>query len=330
MPQRTGLAGDVPAFHRISTRSVAAGDRLDYWRSQFQASYIDQPRACRGQGFESDMLASAPVGDVAFAHLRGDPVTCRFGTRASGLVLLGCVSAGVVAICHGHGHGQTVTVGPDGGLVLFDCDRPFTTSSQSYAMTYLALPRALVVRALGDDPVAPDEAVRILPSGMLADGLHRHLREMVVQGMDLAAGDANEAVRIARALAISLLAGLRPHWRSLPQSLDRALLDAARHQLRLHAGNPDFTAAQLAMALGCSRAHLYRLFERDGQTITGQLREYRLEHARQLLETRPGEPVGMIAMRCGYTDLSAFGKAFRRQFDLTPSECRHLAKIRNA
>lgn len=321
---RAGVASDVPVFRRISTRTVPAGDRFDYWRSQFDASRIEKPRASGIRDFEGEMLASAPSHGVVFADLHGDPITCHFGEQDSGVILLGCVSSGPVDIRHGHG--QTVSVGSHSGLVLFDCDRPFTTSSQRYAMTYLAMPRTLVTEVLNDDPVPSGAAVRVLPAGTLASGFHRYLCYMAAHGARLAAVNANEAMCTARALAISMLAGLRPHWRSLPETFDDALLTAARHQLDLHADDPGFTAEQLALVLGCSRAHLYRLFERQGQTITGQLRESRLQRARTLLETQPGESIGMIALRCGYTDLSAFGKAFRRRFGLAPSECRSLAQ----
>jgi AraC-like DNA-binding protein len=309
-----------PVLYRISTRAVPADARFDYWRTQFDASRIELPRRSGAQGYHGEMLASRPVDGVAFAELRGDPLVCHFGENDSDMILLGHVGSGTVEIRHGRD--RTTPVDVRSGLVLFDCDRPFTTTSQHYAMTYLALPRALVVEAMGSEPVPPGAAVRVLPAGTLAASFQRHLHDLATRGARLEATHAGAAVRTARALAVSTLVGLRPHLRSLPESLDDALLETVRHQLRLHAEDPQFTAGQLAHMLGCSRAHLYRLFERQGQTIGGQLREFRMQRARTLLETQPGESIGMISLRCGYTDLSAFGKAFRRHFGFAPSECR--------
>jgi len=315
-----------PLFYRRSTRTVPADARFDYWRAQFDASRIELPRRAGAHGFHGEMLASGPVDGVAFAELHGDPLICHFGENGSDMILLGHVGSGTVDIRHGHD--RITPVDARSGLVVFDCDRPFTTSSQRYAMTYLALPRALVVDAMASEPVAPDAAVRVLPAGTLATSFQRYLRSLAVRGARLDVASAGQAMRTARALALATLARLRPHRRSLPETLDGALLEAVRHQLRLHAEDPQFTAGHLAHMLGCSRAHLYRLFERQGQTIGGQLREFRMQRARTLLETQPGESIGMISLRCGYTDLSAFGKAFRRRFGLAPSECRESTPAR--
>jgi len=52
------------------------------------------------------------------------------------------------------------------------------------------------------------------------------------------------------------------------------------------------------------------------------LHEIRLRHAGRLLETLPTEPIALIAFDSGYIDLSAFGKAFKRRFSLTPGDWR--------
>lgn len=311
-------------FRGQSTHSVPLADRFDYWRSLFRASRIERPRSSISRGFDGEIVTSDPARDVVFSGLSGDPIACHFGQGDSDMVLLGCVRAGAVGIRRGCN--QLMEVRPQSGMVLFDCDRPFNTISQNYAMDFLALPRMLVTEVMADDPVAANSAVRTLPPGMLNGSLQRYMRSMATQGVQMATTDANNVIAVARALAVSILASVNTHWRSLPESYDDDVFAAARHQLRLHTNDPDFTADRLAATLGCSRAHLYRLFERRGQTITGQLREFRLHRARMLLETQAEQSVGMIAMQCGYTDLAAFGKAFRRRFGLAPSECRCLAE----
>lgn len=311
-------------FRRASTDSVPVAERFDYWRSLFRASRIERPRSSISRGFDGEIVTSDPARDVVFSGLHGEPIACQFGRGDSDMVLLGCVRAGTVGIRRGSE--QVMAVGPQSGVVLFDCDRPFNTLSGRYAMDYLVLPRTLITEVMADDPVAANRVVRVLPPGLLTLSLQQHMWTMAVHGVHMAPADANNTMAVARALAVSILAGVNTNWRSLPESYDDDLLAAARHQLRLHTGDPDFTADRLSAALGCSRAHLYRLFERRGQTITGQLREFRLQRAYTLLKTRPEQAVGMIAMYCGYTDLTAFGKAFRRRFGLAPSDCRSPAR----
>src|SRR5699024_8253954 len=162
----------------------------------------------------------------------------------------------------------------------------------------------------------------VLHTAPLTGSFLHHLAAMARHGPSRDSTSAVNAVHTATALGVSLLAGLRPRWPSQPL-LDDALLTSAKHQLHLRAGDPELTAARIARSLGCSRAHLYRLFERQGETVTGHLREFRLQRARSLLATRPHESIGMIALYCGYTDLSAFGKAFRRRYGLTPTDFRY-------
>ncbi|MDB6178313.1 GlxA family transcriptional regulator [Paracoccus sp. Z330] len=50
-------------------------------------------------------------------------------------------------------------------------------------------------------------------------------------------------------------------------------------------------------------------------------RQLRLEAARRLLETGQ-DPVSEVATRCGWADHSAFARAFRQQFSMTPREWR--------
>lgn len=315
--------GPAPLFQHVSTHDVPADSRLDYWRKQFPATRLERSRPTGHGNFHGDIVSTSPWQDVLFADLDSDPVTSHFGTSENGVVLLGCVRSGVVHIRHGRD--ATLPVDENTGLLLFDCDRPFTTLSQRCTMTYLALPRNLVAQALGCEPVSAHEAVRVMPASTLASGYLRHLRQLAASARALDGEKATHALHTARSLAITLLANRKPHWRSLPGDFDDALLAAAKHLLTLHASNPKLTAGRLAHMLGCSRAHLYRLFERAGATIAGELLHVRMHRARALLQSNPHEPIGSIAWHCGYTDFSAFGKAFRRHFDMTPTDCRQLA-----
>src|SRR3546814_16043375 len=76
------------------------------------------------------------------------------------------------------------------------------------------------------------------------------------------------------------------------------------------------TADAIARAIGCSRASLYRLFEQRGLAVAEHVRADRLNHSRTLLRD-PRLGIGDLALRCGYDDLSAFGKAFRLRFGMT-------------
>ncbi|WP_435103595.1 helix-turn-helix transcriptional regulator [Arhodomonas sp. AD133] len=109
----------------------------------------------------------------------------------------------------------------------------------------------------------------------------------------------------------------------------QSLFDHARAFIERHYGDHHLTAADVARGIGCSRAALYRMFARRGQTVGQCIRDARLDRARWLLENAaPEVPIGVIADRCGFDDLSSFGKSFRRRYGVSPREYRRRAGAR--
>lgn len=82
--------------------------------------------------------------------------------------------------------------------------------------------------------------------------------------------------------------------------------------------------AGLLAATGLSRRRLERVFRRDlGQTAMRHYLQLRLNKARQLVLHSPS-PLGTVSMACGFASLSAFSRAYRRQFGHAPREHRAL------
>ena len=92
-----------------------------------------------------------------------------------------------------------------------------------------------------------------------------------------------------------------------------------RHLCSSHL-NPELIARQL----GCSRAHLYRVFATHGVTVADYVRDARLRRAHTLLAGagHNSERIGDIAFRCGFDDPVHFARLFRRRFGITPREVR--------
>ncbi len=315
-------------FRRASTGSVPAGQRLDFWRSLFVASRIERPRGLASTAFRGELVTGNASDGIMFSTLQGDPVTCHFGERDSGIVLLGCIRSGTMRI--EHGRSERLALASGSGLLLADCDRHFTTTSDRYGLTYLALPRRLVTNTLGTNPVARNGAVRTLPDNPLAASYQSLLRWMGDRLADGRSVPGAAALHTARALAIATLVRAAGRWRGLPAPLDDALFLAARYQLACRAGDAGITAARIAAILGCSRAHLYRLFAARDCTIAGELRTLRLQRARRLLTSHPTLTVGAVASQCGYLEHSAFDRAFQRAHRMTPGDYRRQAMRRRA
>jgi len=78
----------------------------------------------------------------------------------------------------------------------------------------------------------------------------------------------------------------------------------------------------LARAAGLSPFHFLRVFQQiTGVTPHQYLRRVRLREAATRLRAEPGS-ISAIALSCGFGDLSAFNRAFRTEFGLTPTAYR--------
>ena len=117
------------------------------------------------------------------------------------------------------------------------------------------------------------------------------------------------------------------------------LLEASRRAACPHAGGaslaqvketieqaleqPDFGPRVLMDALGISRASLYRMFEPLGG-VHAYICERRLRHAMHVIADPGGARVRVkeLAYKLGYSHASAFTRAFRKRFGVSPSEVR--------
>ncbi|KAB8287209.1 AraC family transcriptional regulator [Bifidobacterium ramosum] len=100
-----------------------------------------------------------------------------------------------------------------------------------------------------------------------------------------------------------------------------AYITQAVQYIQDHMGEP-LRVSDVADALFISRAYLYTLFQ-DFQHTTPQLfiTKAKLYQACELLRTTR-EPIRQIAEDCGYRNVTAFSKAFRRIIAMSPREYR--------
>lgn len=139
-------------------------------------------------------------------------------------------------------------------------------------------------------------------------------------------GASLEAERPEVATLVSVAEWL---YRLMARGESPEVLDEARHEIFLmigleldrNLGEPEFTLERLAGALGVSSRYVQRVLARHATTFKGLLREKRMRLAHRLL-TESRRKIEQIACDCGYTELSAFYRAFKGQFGYPPGAVR--------
>ena len=91
--------------------------------------------------------------------------------------------------------------------------------------------------------------------------------------------------------------------------------------------NPQLTVESLSKNIGMSRSSLYtKLLELTGQSPVEYIRSFRLEKAAVLMQ-KSNMTIAEIAYQVGFTSPNYFSKAFKKQFNMLPSE--YVTKMRH-
>jgi len=107
----------------------------------------------------------------------------------------------------------------------------------------------------------------------------------------------------------------------------------AAHRVRIisyieaHLRESELTPRRVAQACRITARYLHHLFAKETETVTQYIQRRRLEECARALIAAPvrGRLVTEIAFDYGFNSLTHFGRVFRNQYGLTPSEYRRAA-----
>lgn len=217
--------------------------------------------------------------------------------------------------------GQSVIVGP-GQILVRDFTQPATALwRRSSRSLNLCLPRVTVEAAVGDKVkhlhgtvlsragLSPMLETQLLALGSIAPRLKR---PMLAAALDATVDLATSVLRCELGVRIEA------------ETNNAGMFAAAQMFIRRHLTSRHLNPELIARHLHCSRAHLYRVFAANGETVADYVRELRLQRAYNLLlhENTTREQIGEIAYRCGFEDPAHFTRLFRQRFGLTPGKLR--------
>ncbi len=102
-----------------------------------------------------------------------------------------------------------------------------------------------------------------------------------------------------------------------------ARIEDVRRYVESHIDEP-LQRNRLARVAGFSVPHLHRLFARHvGESVAAYVRRMRLQRAGRKLRLGAVD-ISEVALAAGYDTHAAFGKAFKQQFGVSPSDFRRL------
>ncbi|GAD24094.1 AraC family transcriptional regulator [Acidovorax sp. MR-S7] len=222
--------------------------------------------------------------------------------------------------------GRDVAV-PAGGIVLLSKARVHDGIIPWAATTVgLQVPRAALTRLLPGLEEAPmhilhpgapgteSAALALSYAGLLA-------RQGSLSGAPLASAVAHLHDLMAAAIDARWAASLQEPGHDAGDAPRLALI---QHSIHARLGEPGLTLDAIARQHHTTPRQVQRLFARQGTSFSDFVREARMQRALALL-TSPRERhrrVLQVALDCGFDDIPAFSRAFRRRFGMTPSEAR--------
>lgn len=126
-------------------------------------------------------------------------------------------------------------------------------------------------------------------------------------------------------LSLPLVSDALSDHRPMGEELDHLpapnFIEAIRAILKVHIGETDLTVSRAAKLCGFSKSSLTRRLATRGTTIDAILRELKLKAAKEML-LGTDQPIRDIALSLGYSDATAFTRAFKKTTGVAPTQYR--------
>ncbi|MFD3488629.1 helix-turn-helix domain-containing protein [Streptomyces sp. NPDC058665] len=314
----------------LSTAGVAAGERLDFWREVSSKLWVPYELRCERE-LESQFRAH--VGTAEFGPVQAALMTAmRHSVHRTPKLIrqsdpevfkLGCLQSGGGVMTQGD---RCAEFGV-GDLILFDTSRPYLAGFQPGTpmsrLLLLRFPRSLLplphrdLRSLSATRIPGARGIGALTSQFMLQ-LARHFDE-------LSPSDAARLTTLTLDVLIAALADALDTGSAVPAHTRRRALMARIHAfIRDNLGDARLTPDTIAAAHHISLRYLHKLFQQDGHTVAGWVRERRLEQCRRdLADPRlAASPINAIAARWGFTSPAHFSQAFRGAYGVPPRQYR--------
>lgn len=312
-------------FH---TKDLPTAERLAQWRELTSRALV--PTECVSDG--SDFVAALRMVDFSavqvttmrLPEMRSFRSTRQIRTSDPDQFQLAIPVRGTYRFSQA---GRETEIGP-GDLMLYDSSRPFDSRTRPHGDHCEVIMAQFPKRALSLPPgrVASLVAVRSPGGDGMGALVSGHVRNLVRHQAHYGPADVARLGTVTLDLVAAWCAHVLDADRTLPpESRERALLATIHDFIEQHLADPALSPDAVAAAHHVSTRYLQRLFQQQGTTVTGWIRQRRLDRCRRDLADPAlrSRPIHAVAGRWGFTDKSHFSRLFRAAFDAAPRDYRH-------
>lgn len=304
-------------------------DRFDFWREQMSKLIAPMEMSSDHTG---DFRGQVRILEVGAAHVwptKFHPMSFRRTSKLIGqsdpeLYHFSFLQGGNLQVSQARNEAAHAT----GGLYVVDSSRPYDCVAFGGPPqgVGLEIPKALIpvphdrVDRLLARPIPGQEGVGALLTGFLA--------RLASDSDSYRPSDGPRLGSVLVDLATAVLAHAAEAGDAVPpESRRRTLTLRVRNFIQRNLHDPDLTPAAVAAAHHISVSYLHRLFRDQDTTVSGWIRQQRLDRVRHDLAD-PGlytVPLHEVAARRGFAHPAVFSRAFRAAYGIPPSEYRQLA-----
>jgi len=309
----------------FSTAAVHPRDRFDYWQFATRERIADHDSWTPSRESFSAELSVGQVGSLGLVASRNSPLevvcTTRHAARSDpNEVLLFCALTGRVLL----DQSDRRTSAESGSLLCVDPRLAHTMHFlDSPSVLILKVPRAELEVRLGSN--LDIGACRIEPTSpqhRLTLFFARNLAELSGT-LDTSAEDtiASHAIDL---IALSL--GNTAEWRGRFPANKSQLVWRIHRTVEARLKDTDLNPQRIAECVGISVRQANKLLAEQGSSLMRLVQTKRLACCRRALED-PGQShrsVSEIALGWGFSDLTHFGRSFKKAFGILPSDIRRL------
>lgn len=307
----------------FSTHDVHPRERLSYWREVATRGYVEHDfNPNQGHAFSGRIKITSLPG-IGVTSFEADPgrVTRsdRSAARADGDdLLLSMHCTGELAVSQ---DGRDIVL-TERSIFLLDPLRPFGINLKKHSTNIVVrVPRAMLEARLGN---CASHTARVIPetSGIaaLTMGLLELLQDQAESLDDISGLKVADQLLDLTALALTSGHSTRTSLSS-PRATALLRLKATIERLLIEPGlKPERVAAET----GISVRYANDLLSEEDWSIERYVNARRLERCRAALDdpAQSHRSIGEIAFNWGFSDLSHFGRRFKSQYGLTPTEYR--------